>query len=831
VNSSSRDACSRPICQPDAFGRHSWSDEGEGYGSCPTPSVAIDPVGPLYEGSDPGQYGRFVTFTGTASPSDATIDIYLDGVYFSHGNQGSGGWSSAAEYGYYDNGGPVTLLVVATPGGYGCDSASASTTFEVLNVDPTVTIGVPQTVYEGAAADFTFTIEDPGPDSFTLVVDWGDGQSQSVAVTSAGTVTLPHTYADDTGGPFTITATATDDDGGVGRPPRPVTVINVAPSVHAGSNASVHWNDSISLSGCFTDPGWLDTHTLAWEVVDENDAVIAQGSGANFAFVPGGLGVYTATLTVTDDDGGVGADSVEITATNTAPLAVDDDVQLTEEDLEDVDENSPITANVLGNDSDPDDDPLTVIAMEAPAGALLFNWTESGAVEFVPPADWSGIEALTYTITDGVATATGTLVIRNVGILALDVRTAYESPYTVTDGDLVDETEGVFTYAPEIPFLVTASVPDDASDAYQLSVFVQDSTTPLYTASVGPGEAFHQVSMIAPGLADLVTVSAQLVDPFTQQGANKQKSEPIVSLVWKFNQATGQFDLTEEHVTNWAGDFAASQATNLLSQLFPPSGANGIPALAEEMANATNKTIAECEEIIQANIAFINDYLTGKIKVVAGELVELLLYSLDRPQWKIKIGVNNDLLEPISALLGEIPSALDKGANSLLEDGNTIGDDVGKYVTLKLAAPEAILANALPNSLRDILRQFVKIDRDLTNSTEIEQAASALGTAFGDSVPWKEFPLIEELGVRVPLIFGEEDTIGGHVFFGVKDLSWENIKESTGTIALEGTTYLTKPYVRPGGTVLGLVFKGGILRDLSTNDFEPQATIAIEAIR
>jgi hypothetical protein len=325
-----------------------------------------------------------------------------------------------------------------------------------------------------------------------------------------------------------------------------------------------------------------------------------------------------------------------------------------------------------------------------------------------------------------------------------------------------------------------------------------------------------------------LTVSAQLVDPFTQQGANKQKSEPIVSLVWKFNDATGQLDLTEEHVTNWAESLVASEATDLLSELFP---ASEIPSLADEMANQTGKSAAECQAIIEANIAFINDYLTGKIKAATGELVELLLYSLDRPEWKIKVGAENPLLEPVTDLLGEIPAALDRGADSLLDDGNTIGDDVGKFVTLKLADPGSIIQNAIPNALHDTLQDFVTVVRDYTNSTELAQAVSALDTALGNSVPWKEFPLIEEVGVRVPLIFDEDDGIGGEVFFGTMNLSWENIKESTGTMALEGKLYLSKPYVRESLTVTGFVFQGGVLRDIGKQHDEYDATLGVEVLR
>ena len=55
-----------------------------------------------------------------------------------------------------------------------------------------------------------------------------------------------------------------------------------------------------------TDPGILDTETVAWTLT-QNGVVIATAAGPNFSFTtPNPVGVLVATATATDSDGGVG---------------------------------------------------------------------------------------------------------------------------------------------------------------------------------------------------------------------------------------------------------------------------------------------------------------------------------------------------------------------------------------------------------------------------------------------------------------------------------------------------------------------------------------------
>ncbi len=86
-----------------------------------------------------------------------------------------------------------------------------------------------------------------------------------------------------------------------------VVVANVAPTVAITSPADgaiVVAGTPVTFTGTFTDPGSLDTHTIAWSFG-------ATTLTASYTFTSPGF--PTVTLTVTDDDGGVGSASVSLT--------------------------------------------------------------------------------------------------------------------------------------------------------------------------------------------------------------------------------------------------------------------------------------------------------------------------------------------------------------------------------------------------------------------------------------------------------------------------------------------------------------------------------------
>ncbi|MFX1315028.1 MAG: CARDB domain-containing protein [Promethearchaeota archaeon] len=171
-----------------------------------------------------------------------------------------------------------------------------------------VDAGLDQEADEGEIIQFSASVFAGNIEDFAFTWDFGDGN------TGQG-ITTSHQYGDN--GIYTVILTVTGP-GYIATDQLIVTIFNIAPTVNAGLDQTVNEDDVVNFSGSFVDPGFLDTHIIEWDFGDGfSDSGILDPTHS----YPNN-GLYTVTLKITDDDGGIGTDTMMVTVENVIPIAV-----------------------------------------------------------------------------------------------------------------------------------------------------------------------------------------------------------------------------------------------------------------------------------------------------------------------------------------------------------------------------------------------------------------------------------------------------------------------------------------------------------------------------
>ena len=173
----------------------------------------------------------------------------------------------------------------------------------------------PRVVDEGTPFRVFATFGDPGQgDTHTARITWQDLSPDTIIDPAVSPIIAAHVYGDNRR--LTIAVNVFDDEGASDQNNVTLDVLNVAPNVDAGPDQVAFVGDAVSFLGSFDDPGTLDTHTVEWAFGDNT------GVAANLTpdHIYTTTGLFTAELTVTDDDGETGTDSAEVRAVEVVPL-------------------------------------------------------------------------------------------------------------------------------------------------------------------------------------------------------------------------------------------------------------------------------------------------------------------------------------------------------------------------------------------------------------------------------------------------------------------------------------------------------------------------------
>ena len=300
------------------------------------------------------------------------------------------------------------------------DTDAEGDSLSIVGIDTTGTLGVVTDHGDGTYGydpHGQFDFLGPGQtatDSFTYTVTDGNGgtDTATVAITVVGLNDLP-VAVDDSGAGFT-----TDED-------------------TAFVTASVLANDTDVDHGTLAVAS-IDTTGTLGQVTGNGDGTFRYDPGAQFQALGTGAGV-TDSFVYTLSDGQGGSDTATVTITingvNDAPVASDDaGVGFT------TDQDSAFTtANVLANDHDAENDPLSIVSIDTTGtlgqvtdnGDGTFAYDPGGEFDFLGVGQTAG-DTFTYTVGDGNGgTDTATVTVTVTGLN--DSPTAQDASFGTTE--------------------------------------------------------------------------------------------------------------------------------------------------------------------------------------------------------------------------------------------------------------------------------------------------------------------------------------------------------------------------------------------------------------
>ena len=389
--------------------------------------------------------------------------------------------------------GPDTITYTISDGNGGMDVATIDIVVTSTNDEP-VTFAIPtQEVAEDGSVDIDVTSLAQDADGDQLRATTATAENGSVRVNGDGTLTyMPDP---DFSGSDTITYTIDDGRGGTATGTVSVQVreVNDAPEIAGERGGSTQEDGAITgidvLSGATDADG--DTLTVTNARADNGSVSIAADGTLDYVPDADFNGTDTVTYTISDGRGGTvtGTVTIEVDAVNDAPDAGAGQTL-------NVAEDGRIAAiNVLANATDVDGDRLFVNDATAPNGTVIVN--RDGTLDYVPDADFSGTDTITYTIDDGNGgIATGTLTVNVTPINDAPDAGTPASEFVAEDGTVSgidvlgaasDPDGDVLTVTAASAGNGTVTIAADGTLSYTPDANYNGSDTITYTVSDGRG--------------------------------------------------------------------------------------------------------------------------------------------------------------------------------------------------------------------------------------------------------------------------------------------------------------------------------------------------------
>ena len=353
-----------------------------------------------------------------------------------------------------------------------------------------------------------------------------DGDNLTITAVSTGdrASTITHdgsnvSFTDGAGeGTTTFTYDIEDGNGGTATGISvTVTVTANIPPVATADSATTNEDTAVTTGNVLANdtdggdgPGALSITDA--DTASANGGVVTNHGDGTFTYTPAAdyFGEDTFTYTVSDTaSSSVGTVTITVNTVNDAPVGVSDD-DTTPEDT------AFTTINVLTNDTDTENDTLSVSASDISSanGGVVVN-NGDGTFDYTPPANFNGVDTFNYTVSDNDLTSSAQVSITvtavndaptavddnetttintpvtTANVLANDsdvegdtLSVAAGNP-TATNGTVVNNNDGTFTYTPNTDyegsdsFNYTVNDNNGGSDTGTVFITVTPEGTPI----------------------------------------------------------------------------------------------------------------------------------------------------------------------------------------------------------------------------------------------------------------------------------------------------------------------------------------------------------------
>lgn len=336
------------------------------------------PVNGAISANDPD--GDKLSYSLTGSPANGTVVL----------NPATGTFTYTPNAGY---GGSDSFVVSVSDSNGGVATSTVTIGINSLNDDP-VASDLNLTTAEDTAVNGAISATDPESDPLFYSVTGNPANGTVVLNPSTGT--FVYTPNANYNGNDSFVVTISDGNGGT-------TTSNVAIIVTPENDAPVVGNQNLTTDENVAIPGSVggsdpDGDSIRYSLLSapDNGVLTLNIVNGNFTYTPnsGYVGSDSFTVALSDSEGGTTNSVINITVkdVNAAPVANDDIATVTE--------GNSVAIAVRGNDTDPENDSLSVSSITQGANGSVVIDAVTGNPIYTPNAGFLGNDSFTYTVQD-----------------------------------------------------------------------------------------------------------------------------------------------------------------------------------------------------------------------------------------------------------------------------------------------------------------------------------------------------------------------------------------------------------------------------------------------